>query len=160
MRSRSHTALNGITVPGDLTEPSRFPNRPWHDSRWQTEGVCHGPRYSGADGLHRRRGSPVCPASERRCAGATAVSDCGRARGGLAGRGGEDWHVADELLQACRTRLVGAAAPVAYKQGEDLNLRVESLPICVTHSIALVVSECLAALRPRTLLLAVTDRGD
>jgi len=30
---------------------------------------------------------------ERRCAGATAVSDCGRARGGLAGRGGHDrWH--------------------------------------------------------------------
>src|SRR5262245_27221449 len=24
MRSRSHTALNGITVTGDLTEPSRF----------------------------------------------------------------------------------------------------------------------------------------
>src|SRR5262249_18874650 len=70
-----------------------FPNRPRHDSRWQTEGVCHGSRYSGADGLYRRRGSPVCPASETRCAGATAVSDCGRARGGLAGRGGEDrWH--------------------------------------------------------------------
>src|SRR6516164_7401792 len=69
-----------------------FPNRPRHDSRWQTEGVCHGPRYSGADGLYRRRGSPLCPASERRCAGATAVSNCGRARGGLAGRGGEDWR--------------------------------------------------------------------
>src|SRR5262249_37433109 len=70
-----------------------FPNRQGHDSRWQTEGVCHGSRYSGADGLYRRRGSPVCPASETRCAGATAVSDCGRARGGLAGRGGEDrWH--------------------------------------------------------------------
>src|SRR5262249_49013825 len=70
-----------------------FPNRPRHDSRWQTEGVCHGSRYSGADGLYRRRGSPVCPASETRCAGATAVSDCGRARGGVAGRGGEDrWH--------------------------------------------------------------------
>jgi hypothetical protein len=62
---------------GDLTEPSRSPNRSRHDSRWQTEGVCHGPRYFGADGLYRRRGSPVCPASERRCAGATAVSDCG-----------------------------------------------------------------------------------
>src|SRR3989475_7808127 len=48
-------------------------------------GGCHGPRYCGADGLYRRRGSPLCPASERRCAGATAVSDCGRARGGLAG---------------------------------------------------------------------------
>src|SRR5215472_2336864 len=67
-----------------------FPNRPRHDSRWQTEGVCHGSRYSGADGLYRRRGSPVCPASETRCAGATAVSDCGRARRGLAGRGGMD----------------------------------------------------------------------
>src|SRR5205807_7177733 len=55
-------------------------------------GYCHGPRYCGADGLYRRRGSPICPASERRCAGATAVSDCGRARGGLAGRGGEDWR--------------------------------------------------------------------
>src|SRR5262249_27768874 len=49
------------------------------------------PCYCGADGLHHQRGSPVCPASETRSAGATAVSDCGRARGGLAGRGGEDW---------------------------------------------------------------------
>src|SRR5262245_24056215 len=39
-------------------------------------------------GLYGRRGSPVCPASERCCAGATAVSDCGRARRRLAGRGG------------------------------------------------------------------------
>jgi hypothetical protein len=68
-----------------------FPNRPRHDSRWQTEGVCHGPSYSGADRVYRRRGSPVCPASERCCAGATAVSDCGRARRRLAGGGGEDW---------------------------------------------------------------------
>jgi len=38
-------------------------------------------------------GSPACPASERCCADATAVSDCGRARRSLAGRGGEDrWH--------------------------------------------------------------------
>jgi hypothetical protein len=72
MRSRSHTALNGITVPGDLTEPSRFPNRRRHDSR--------------------RRGSPVCPASESCCAGATVVSNCSGARRGLAGRGGEDWR--------------------------------------------------------------------
>src|SRR6266436_4480302 len=28
----------GTVVPCDLTEPSRFPNRPRHDSRWQTEG--------------------------------------------------------------------------------------------------------------------------
>src|SRR5262249_1891766 len=56
-------------------------------------GVCHGPGHSGADGLHRRRGSPFCPASERCCAGATTVSDCGRARRRLAGRGGHDrWH--------------------------------------------------------------------
>src|SRR6266705_1426742 len=93
MRSRSHSARNSYTAPRDLTEPSRFPNRLRHDSRWQTEGVCHGPRYSGADGLYRRRGSPACPASERCCADATAVSDCGRARRGLAGRGGYDrWH--------------------------------------------------------------------
>src|SRR5262249_42479064 len=43
-----------------------FPNRPRHDSRWQTEGVCHGSHYSGADGQYRRRGSPGCPASETR----------------------------------------------------------------------------------------------
>src|SRR5262245_27426258 len=42
MRSRSHTVLNGFTVPGDLTEPSRFPNRSRHDSRWQTEGFAMG----------------------------------------------------------------------------------------------------------------------
>ena len=27
-------------------------------------GVCHGPRYCGADGLYRRRGSPICPAKD------------------------------------------------------------------------------------------------
>jgi hypothetical protein len=54
-------------------------------------GGCHGPRYSGADRLYCRRGSPVCPVSERRCAGATAVNNCGPTRWGLAGRGGEDW---------------------------------------------------------------------
>jgi hypothetical protein len=52
-----------------------------------------GPRYSGAGGLHRRRSSPACPASERCCAGATAVSGCSRARRRLARGGGQDrWH--------------------------------------------------------------------
>src|SRR5215471_14666205 len=55
-------------------------------------GVCHGPRYCGADGLYRRRDSPVCSTSERRCAGTPPVSDCGRARRRLAGGGGEDWR--------------------------------------------------------------------
>jgi hypothetical protein len=51
-------------------------------------GFAMGQAISGADELHRRRGSLFCPASERCCAGATAVSDCGRARRRLAGRGG------------------------------------------------------------------------
>src|SRR5262245_2933625 len=39
MRSRSHTVLNGITVPGDLTEPSRFPLRTNSDSSAASEGT-------------------------------------------------------------------------------------------------------------------------
>jgi hypothetical protein len=31
---------------------SGFTNQLWHDSRWQTEDVCHGPSYSCADGLY------------------------------------------------------------------------------------------------------------
>lgn len=50
-----------------------------------------GPRI--ADLSHCRPSSPDCPASERCCAGATAVSDCGCARRRLAGGGGQDrWH--------------------------------------------------------------------
>jgi hypothetical protein len=33
--------------PSDWVTLGGFPNRRWHDSSWQTRGVCHGP--SGAD---------------------------------------------------------------------------------------------------------------
>src|SRR5215510_9457553 len=69
----SYQAAERLTLWG-------FPNRSRHDSRWQTEGVCHEPRYSSAGGLYGRPGSPACPASERCCAGATVISDCGSAR--------------------------------------------------------------------------------
>src|SRR6516165_4747924 len=90
---RAHARVPGAVVPRDLTEPSRFPNRSRHDSRWQTEGVCHGPRYCGADGLHRRRGSPFCPASDaaqaRRLLAIAAVLD-GASREEAATIGGMD----------------------------------------------------------------------
>jgi hypothetical protein len=69
-------------LSGSLSRDSRIDDGMIQDGKLR--GL-PGPGYSGADGLYRRRGSPVCPASERCCAGATVVSNCSGARRGLAG---------------------------------------------------------------------------
>src|SRR5262245_21198782 len=98
--------------------------------------------------LHRRRGSPFCPASERCCAGATTVSDCGRARRRLAGRGGHDrWHgssdaagLGDPVQRAGTGRshqypFSGSAAQ-AQLQAQGLSRRiVEEGPIPAIHGV-------------------------
>jgi hypothetical protein len=78
-RPRPHRTLKISRIDRGMIQDGKLRGLPWANS--------------GADGLHRRRGSQFCPASERCCAGATAVSDCGRARRRLAQRGGHDrWH--------------------------------------------------------------------
>src|SRR3954465_4608617 len=94
--SHPNFAVRRFCFPRSLYQPSErvthwgFPNREQRDSRWQTEGVCHGPSNSGAGGLYGRRGSPVCAAREGCRAGTEAVSDCGGTRWKFAGRCGED----------------------------------------------------------------------
>ena len=89
-RSPDTASNEDLYQPAERLTQRGFPNRERRDSTWQTEGVCHGPSNSGADGLFGRRGSPVCKAREGCRAGAEAVSDCGGTRWELAGRRGED----------------------------------------------------------------------
>ena len=39
--------LPGLIPTRRLGDFTGFPNRRWRDSRWQTEGVCHGPSSAG-----------------------------------------------------------------------------------------------------------------
>jgi hypothetical protein len=102
-RSMFEVGYSLIPASGSLNGPTADP--PAHffkprQARMRSFSRCQSPArsamgrgagatpLSGAEGLYRWRGSPGCPASERCCAGATAVSDRGPARRRLAGAGG------------------------------------------------------------------------
>jgi hypothetical protein len=57
--SNTRFTQNSLYQSSERLTLEGFPNRGRHDSRWQTEGVCHGPRYSGSDGSYRWRGSLI-----------------------------------------------------------------------------------------------------
>jgi hypothetical protein len=53
-------AMGKDIAAAESTKPLRanslgIPNRSRHDSRWQTEGICHEPRYSSVGGLYPAR---------------------------------------------------------------------------------------------------------